>query len=313
MGIDVAKGHVDTFFAGESLKFALPKQASKLLDYVQTCAPVGVVVEATGGYEKSVLALICTAHHVALINPARAREFAKSCGRLAKTDKLDAQNLARFGEVHTPPRHVPRTEVEEKLLTITTRREQVVGHRALAKQHLEHTDDASMRKRCVKLIAMFDKEIQELTSLATQAIAEDSDLQSKHKRLQTIPGVGPIIALGLVVHLPELGQLTNSEAGALAGLAPMNHDSGKHRGHRSITGGRASVRQIMYLAALANQRCRNSAFKDRTKALRTRGKKAKVALCAVARKILITANAMLRNNCDFSAEQSRPSNQSFAA
>ena len=244
--------------------------------------------------------------HVSLVNPRHVRHFAKSSGQEAKTDKLDAKILAKFGAAMTPRRYVHRDAVRAELDEILSRRTHVVRQRTQEVQYREHVTHASLLERSDASILAFDAEIKALTQQACALTEKDEELHQQYVRLQTIPGVGPLVALCLLVDMPELGTLNKGEVASLAGLAPFNHDSGLMRGKRSIRGGRARVRQMLFIAATANQRCKRSDFKDTTHALQGRGKPSKVARCAVARKFVVVANAMLKTKCDYVAKQAVP-------
>jgi transposase len=299
VGIDVSKTHLDVCIGRQHRRFRVKDQFDEAVAWISSSQPQGIVVEATGGYERPIATALQQRHAVSVVNPRCVRDFAKSRGRLAKTDVLDAQVLVDFGAANKPrPTRIP-SEVEVRLRAAVARRDQVADLRQTAKQHLEHTDDALMLKRAKRLVAALEREVRQLDALVAKIVSQDEALKARTERLRTAPGIGPVIAAGLVVHMPELGTLTKAEAAALAGLAPMNCDSGAMRGQRHIQGGRYRVRKMLFLAATVNQRCRVSPFKDRFQALTQRAKPPKVARVAVARKLLLTLNAMLKNGTDF--------------
>ncbi len=299
VGIDVSKTHLDVCIGAEHRRFRVKDQFSEAVAWVDCAAPEGVVLEATGGYERPIAEALESRHRVAVVNPRCVRDFAKSRGRLAKTDRLDARLLAEFGSVNRPRSTPIRSDVQKRLSAAVARRDQVADLRQIAKNQLEHVIDPEMRARAKRVVAELDKEVASLDGVVARVLGEDEALRARARRLQTAPGVGPVIAAGLLVHLPELGALTKGQAAALAGLAPMNCDSGAMRGQRHIRGGRARARRLLFIAATVNQRCRVSPFKDRFATLVARAKPPKVARIAVARKLLLTLNAMLKNSTDY--------------
>lgn len=305
VGIDVSKAHLDVCIGREHRRFRTRDQFDDAVAWISMSKPEGVVLEATGGYERAIADALQKEHVVAVVNPRCVRDFAKSRGRLAKTDALDARLLADFGKVNKPRATRILSDIEVRLRAAVSRRDQVADLRQMAKQHLEHTTDAAMLKRAKKLVADLEKEVRALDAIVAKTVSQDEALKQRAKRLRTAPGVGPVIAAGLLVHMPELGTLTRGEAAALAGLAPMNCDSGAMRGQRHIRGGRYRVRSLLFIAATVNQRCRLSPFKDRFHALTDRAKPPKVARIAVARKLLLTLNSMLKNGTDYSPQPKR--------
>jgi transposase len=306
VGVDVSKSHLDVFASGKHRRFRVSDQVEEAVAWIAQTKPEGIVVEATGGYEQQIVVPLQKAKQpVSVVNPARARDFAKSAGRLAKTDKLDAKLLSDFGGAMKPR---PSAKVPEALLrlrSVVTLRQQLTDLRKTAKQYVEHTSDEEMRTKLAALIEHLKKEIDTLEATASKVIAESAPLAAKSKRMQTMPGIGPVISAVLLVHLPELGELRRAQVCALAGLAPMNRDSGSKIGRAHICGGRSIVRTMLFLAAVSNQRHRSSPYKDSFRAHRERGKPAKTAAVATARRILCGLNAMLKSETDFSADKAK--------
>lgn len=299
VGIDVGKTHID-IFAGKHRRFRVKDQLKDAVEWVGSKKPEGIVIEATGGYEEVIVSALQSAKlAVSVINPAQARNFAKSRGCLAKTDKLDAKLLSEFGAANHPRVTPIISAAAVRLRAVVRRRDQVAELRQVAKQHLEHTTDPEMLASAKKLVMSLERSVRALDKRATAVANGDKSLREKAKRLQTAPGIGPVNALSLLVNLPELGTLNKAQAAALAGLAPMNCDSGAMRGERHIRGGRPAVRRVMFLAALVTSRCKKCIFKDRYQAFRDKGKPVKVARIAVARLLLIALNAMLAHSTDF--------------
>ncbi|MGH7330953.1 MAG: IS110 family transposase, partial [Polyangiaceae bacterium] len=272
MGIDVSKTHLDIFFEGTHKRFRVSDEVDACVTWVAKAEPKGVVVEATGGYEQRiVLPLQVAKQAVSVVNPCWVRDFAKSRGRLAKTDKLDAKLLAEYGEKMQPRETAPVTKSSARLRSIVTLRHQIADLRMTAKQYAEH-GSTKMAARIQKIVSYLQKQVRELDAMAEKEIAKDEELAARSTRMQTVPGIGPVIAAGLLVYMPELGSLTRAQTAALAGLAPMNCESGAHRGQAHIRGGRPDVRRLLFLAAIVNCRCKSSPFKDSFRALRARGK-----------------------------------------
>lgn len=301
LGVDVSKSFLDICFKGKHSRFGVV-DLDKAILYVAECAPEGVVMEATGGYERALASgLIAQGHRVCVVNARWPRDFAKSRGRIAKTDKLDAALLADFGHATKPRPSELLSEHAVLIRDLLARRRQLVD--TLVREKGSHRPGhpapviASYEALAFALksaIRTIEKELQRLTSV-------DVALGDRYSRLTTVPGVGPVIALSLLTSFPELGSLNKKEVAALAGVAPMNRDSGRMKGQRRVSGGRNRVRSLLYLAALASIRCKTSPFKDTYLRLREKGKPAKVAMIAVGRRLITTLNAMLKTHSDFNA------------
>lgn len=301
VGIDVSKAFLDIFdpLAGHAERIPNTPAAIAARAEAWRDRAVFVVFEATGRYDRALrlhLAEAGISH--ARVNPGRARDFARAAGFLAKTDTIDARMLAVMGQALQPDAEPPRSPERERLLGLHRRRDQLVATRQQERTRLSEAscDDNrdSLNDHIVWLtadIARFDKRIARL-------VASVAELASAWLRLRQAPGVGPVTATTLMALMPELGSLSPKEIAALAGLAPLNRDSGQLRGQRSIAGGRKRVRDALYMAAVSASRTK-SRFGDLYRAMRERGKPAKVALIAVARKLLITLNAMIRDNSSY--------------
>lgn len=298
-GIDVSKAVLDAgFFPADA-----PRQYSNDEDGIARCiedlaklSPTLIVLEATGGLETPFAAAARAAGlQVAVVNPRQVRDFAKATGVLAKTDRLDAGILARFGAVIRPQvRPAPDNETRE-LAERVARRRQLVAMRAQEKTRLAQAVGARQKDSLKEHIAWLDERIGQLDIELTAALRTSSSWKVKEDLLKSVPGVGRVTIVTLLSLLPELGQLGRREIAALVGLAPFNRDSGTMRGRRMIWGGRADVRSVLYMATLSAVRGENAiaAFHKR---LVEKGKPAKVALVAAMRKLLTILNAMLKNN-----------------
>ena len=257
-------------------------------------APTLLVVEATGGYElPAVAACQAAGLPVAAVNPRQARDFAKGVGKLAKTDRIDAAVLAHFAEAVRPPARPAEPAERIALDALLTRRKQIIGMRVMETNRLEATSDGVVRSGLQRHIDWLESELADADRRLDEAVRASPAWRERDELLRGIPGIGPVVSRTLLAALPELGTIDPGPAAVLAGLAPFARDSGTMRGPRAIRGGRAEVRRLMYLAALSAAR-RAGPLKEFADRLRGRGKRAKVVLIAVARKLLTIANAVLR-------------------
>ena len=298
VGIDVSKAHLDS-----SIRPG-PKTAARdpndlagiaaLVSRLKPLAPTLVVVEATGGLQLPLVAALQVAKiPVAAINPRQARDFAKASGQLAKTDRIDAEVLAHFAEAIRPDaRPLPSAEVQA-LDALLSRRQQLLEMRVMESNRLGACTDPTVRAGLERHLAWLEAEVADADHRLAEAVKASPAWKEKDELLQSIPGLGPVTSLTLMAALPELGTLGGGKLSALVGLAPFADDSGTRRGSRHVRGGRAVVRRVLYLAALSAVRY-NPAMKAFKERLATRGKKAKVILTAVARKLLVIANAVVR-------------------
>lgn len=304
-GIDVSKAVLDTGFfpAGPPGQYANDELGiARCIEELVTLSPVLVIVEATGGLETPFAVMARAAGlQVAVVNPRQVRDFARATGVLAKTDRLDAGVLARFGAVIRPQvRPAPDKETRE-LAELVARRRQLVAMRAQEKTRLSQAAGSRQKDSFKEHIAWLNERIDQLDIDLTAALRTSSSWKVKEDLLKSVPGVGRVTILTLLSLLPELGQLGRREIAALVGLAPFNRDSGTMRGRRMIWGGRADVRSVLYMATLSAVRGQNAiaAFHRR---LVEKGKPAKVALVAAMRKLLTILNAMLKNNSPWNPE-----------
>lgn len=304
VGIDVAKARLDVHLLPAGTAFAVTNDADGIRALVERLRPlscVAVVLEATGGFEVPALAALAAAGLPAVaINPRQARDFAKALGRLAKTDTVDAQTLALFGErVRPEPRPLPDAQAQA-FQALLSRRRQLVEMRVAEENRVGANRDPAVGKDLKAHIAWLTRRVDTLDQELAAAIAASPVWRAKDDLLQGVPGIGVATARVLLAELPELGTLTGKQVSALVGLAPVARDSGTRRGRREIAGGRSVVRAALYMAALSAARYNPplKAFRER---LRAAGKAAKVALVAVARKLLVILNAMLRDNKPWNA------------
>jgi transposase len=299
VGVDVSKETLDmvAHSTGEIRSFTNDKAGiTTAVGWLNEVNPAITVMEATGGLEIPIYVALQEAKlPVAVINPRQIRDFAKSMGILAKTDKVDAKVLARYAEAVKPEiRPLPDEEVRQ-LDTLVTRRLQLVEMITAEGNRLASTRDKAIRQRIQVHVNWLKKELADINKSISQMIQQSPIWHEKDKMLQSVPGVGPVLSATLIAALPELGSLDRKQIAALAGVAPLNRDSGKHRGERHIWGGRACVRAPLYMATLVAVRC-NPVLSNFYNRLLAAGKAKKVALTACMRKMLILLNALLKHN-----------------
>jgi transposase len=256
--------------------------------------PAMVILEATGGFERTVVgALAAAGLAVAVVNPRQVRDFAKATGRLAKTDALDAEVLARYAEAIRPtPKALPDEEIRT-LQGILARRRQLVDM-LTAENNRQPTASKQVAKRIAAHIKWLEKELSRTDGDLDEAIKESPALAENEALLRSVPGVGPVLARTLLAEVPELGALTHKRLAALVGVAPLNRDSGTFRGRRGVWGGRAKVRAALYMGALVAAR-RNPVVRAFYERLLAAGKPKKVALVACMRKLLSILNAVVKH------------------
>ena len=299
VGIDVAKKSLDV----ATLPATTPRTFShdgkgrrELLDNLPGPGTCLVVVEATGGYERLLVAdLLDAGHLVAVVNPRQVRDFAKALGILAKTDRIDAAVIARFGQ-QVKPR--PLAEVHEKqdeLNQLVTRRRQLIALRTAEKNRFAMATSKPVKRSLQLVIDTINKEIKRIEKAILVLVESDDPWRGKSEIMSSVPGVGQVTTATLIAEFPELGQINRQQAAALAGLAPFNRDSGKFKGKRTISGGRRSVRTALYMAALSAKK-HNPVIRKFAERLKAEGKLPKVILTACMRKLLVILNAMLKNN-----------------
>jgi len=298
IGIDVSKAKLDMAVRprGEPWQSANdPDGIASLVSRLQALQPALIVVEASGGLEQPLVAAVQVAQlPVAVVNPRQARDFAKATGRLAKTDQLDADNLAHFAQAVQPePRRLP-DEQTQALAAVLSRRRQLIEMVTAERNRLKSAPTVTA-ERIAKHIDWLQSELAEVEADLHDHLSQSEAWQAQADLLQSTPGVGPITTYTLLAELPELGQLNRKQIAALVGVAPLNNDSGQQRGRRTIWGGRATVRTTLYMATLTAVQ-HNPIIKAFYNRLLQAGKPKKVALTAAARKLLTILNVMVKNN-----------------
>jgi len=302
IGVDVSQEYLDAYVrpAAQSRRFANTAAGiAELIDWVRPYAAERIVFESTGPYQKAAVgALLAERLPAVVVNACQVRDFAKAMNYLAKTDSLDAAAIAHFAEVATTTVRPLESQELRELRELYDRRGQLVSILSMEK-NLRHSAtvaqaSAKVLKDIDKLIDYLEQHIRELEQRMDQLIESTTTFRSRNEILQTITGIGPQVSRTLIAYLPELGQHSRQAITALVGLAPFNDDSGEHRGLRHIRGGRSKVRVGLYQAAIAAIRhCQR--MKAFYASLKARGKASRVAIIAVARKLLVLANAMIRD------------------
>ena len=302
IGIDVSKARLDVAMRPSAEKLSVSNDEAgiqALVTRLSEIKPALIVLEATGGLERSVSGTLGSAQlPVVVVNPRQVRDFAKALGQLAKTDRIDAEVLAHFAEVIRPPLRPLPDKVSLELRALIARRRQLIEMMVAEKNRLSAASKA-VRKRIEAHIRWLETELDRADKDLDQSIRQSPIWQEHQDLLRSVPGIGPVVSRTLLAELPELGRLNRKQIAALVGIAPLNCDSGTFRGRRGIWGGRATVRAVLYMAALVASR-RNSVIRNFYKRLREKGKAPKVALVACMRKLLTILNAMIKHKTRWS-------------
>lgn len=306
VGIDVSKLQLDIAVRPDNKKWSIVQSEAdiaKLIKTLKEFSPQIIVLEATGGLETPLVAALSQARlPVVVVNPRQVRDFAKAVGRLAKTDRIDSEILARFGESVKPEVRLLKDEDAQILTALVTRRRQVVEMITAEKNRLGISPKV-VRKDIQKHIEWLQKRLEEMDSDLTSAIRDSPAWREKDDLLRSVPGVGQVLSVSLITGLPELGTLSRRQIAALVGVAPLNCDSGKFRGKRTVWGGRAQLRAVLYMAALSASRV-NPVLRSFYLRLVETGKKPKVALTACMRKLIGILNAIVKNRIPWQVDYS---------
>ena len=303
IGIDVSKDHLDIAVrpSGERTRFGNDDEGiDQLIERIQPLSAGLIVLEATGSYHRLLLSrLIAGGFPAIAINPRQARDFARAMGRLAKTDTIDADVLAEFGEKVRPELRAITDEATQQLEACCARRRQLVGMLVAEKNRI-HSAPGAVRSQIKKHIQWLEKHIEELENDLDDQIRSSTAWREKDDLLRSCKGIGPTTSHTMLACLPELGKLDRHQIAALVGVAPFNQDSGKYRGRRHVQGGRSDVRCVLYMATLAAIR-HNPVIRGFHQRLISAGKVKKVAITACMRKLLTILNAMVRHNRPWNA------------
>jgi len=296
IGIDVHKDTLEARVDDREERWEFSNDAAGIEELVTTFGPLSptlIVVEASGGYERVVVAEGYAAGlPMVVVNPTRVRRLAEALGIIAKTDAIDAQVIARFAAIVRPAVREPQSAEQQRLNALVTRRRQLIAIRTAEKSRLS-TCPELMRTDIEEHVAWLDGKIEDLEGEINDMLANNPSWRKLTALVSSVPGIGEVTAATLVAELPELGTINRQKIAALAGLAPYNRDSGPRKKGRRIFGGRAQVRCVLYMAALSATRC-NPVIRRFYERLIERGKEKKVALTACMRKLLVIVNAMVR-------------------
>jgi transposase len=298
IGVDVSKERLDCFCRPTGTRFSYdntPPGIAALVQWVEGQQPQLIVLEATGGLERPLVAALVVAQlPVVVVNPRQVRDFARATGQLAKTDRIDAEVIAHFGEAVNPEARAWPDHLTQQMDALMTRRRQLVQMLAAERNHLVSAP-VQVQNYVKEHIVQLEELIKKLDQDIDQMITRSPIWKAKENLLLSVKGVGPVLSRTLLAELPELGRLSRQEISKLVGVAPLNNDSGKHKGKRSCWGGRASVRGPLYMATLSATRC-NPVIKEFYQRLLAKGKLKKVAIVACMRKMLTILNAMIKGN-----------------
>lgn len=301
VGVDVGKHQLDVYLYEKALYFQVandPAGVRKLLGRLGRYDVERLVMEATGRYQ-----LLLAEHAfqkglpVCIVKPLAVRRYASAINRLAKTDRIDAEVIAEFGAKVQPRISTHKTKNLIAIKDLLSRRRQVMEMRTKELNRLQIMG-ASMEASCRRLIRVLDQEVARLEKKLDGYVSKEANWAEKRALLKTAPGIGDTMVYTILADLPEIGTMTNKQAAALVGVAPLNRDSGKLRGRRRIKGGRYSVRTTLYMATLSATLC-NPVIKEFYQRLVNQGKHKKVALVACMRKFIVMLNAMVRDNCEW--------------
>lgn len=294
LGIDISKLHLDLSHPAPTKRLANTEKA--ILSWLKALPPETILVcEASGGYEALLLSLAHAARRpVIQLNARQVRDFARAKNRLAKTDRIDAGLIADFARTFQPkPLPLPDPQ-QEQLAALVKHRSHLLTQITQNNNLTQTLSDKNLLRLIAKTVVFLQKQVAQLEALMHTKIAASPDLLAKVNRLRQVQGIGVLTATSLVALMPELGSLSETQAAALAGVAPFNHDSGQFRGQRHIFGGRSQVRSVLYMAALVASR-HNPILRPHYLRLFARGKAKKLALTALMRKLIVLANQLLKN------------------
>lgn len=309
VGIDVSKATLDVYLEPSGQQWCSANTEAGISEIIQAldCVEVALVVlEATGGMEQAVTQALSQAGiAVVVTNPRRVRDFAKALGKLAKTDRIDAQVLARYGQAVRPEVRTLASEVAKELQELVTRRQQLVEMVSAERNRNSSARTPRSQAQIARHIEWLQEEIKSLDAQIQAQLNQSQQWQQQQAILQSVPGVGVVTASTLIALLPELGQLSRQQIAALVGVAPINCDSGKMRGKRFVMGGRSAVRSVLFMAALVATQF-NPVIQAFYHRLLAQGKAKKVALVACMRKLLVMLNAMLKHNQPWNPPSEQP-------
>ncbi|AGB73824.1 MULTISPECIES: IS110 family transposase [Rhizobium] len=306
LGIDISKDRLDVHLLPDGIDKQFLNDAKglrTLIRWLSPYAPTRIVFEATGAYHRRLERMLATANLPGVkVNPQRLRAFAKACGRLAKTDRIDASVMARFGAVMAPDIRPIRSQALDLLAELLTARRALVKDRSALLHRQKQLTIPLLQRQAEQRLRQVEAQIEAVDAESRRLIAAEPQLQHRFDILTSIPGIGATCAMALIADMPELGTLANKQAASLAGLAPIVRQSGQWRGKSFIQGGRTQLRRALYMPALVAIRF-NPDLKSKYQQLTATGKAAKAAITAIMRKLIVLANALIREDRFWTPQQ----------
>lgn len=310
LGIDISKGWFDVFLHPATAKERFdntPVGFRRLIRWLGSASVEIAVMEATGGLEMPLFnALHVAGYKVARINPRWIRDFAKATGQSAKTDQQDARLIAMYGAVMRPVPNKVGDQKSEAFRALCARRRQIIHMKNQELNRQQQTQDRVLGRMIRQTIVFLDKQLAAVEAVIDTMIRQDADWRRRREIIESIPGFAATTARTLIADLPELGTISNKQAAALVGVAPINRDSGKQQGYRAIGGGRAGVRRVLYMATMGAATRNNRRLNAIYTRLLAAGKKPKVAIVAIMRKIVVILNTMIRTDQTWNADRAAP-------
>ncbi|MCW7553766.1 IS110 family transposase [Endozoicomonas gorgoniicola] len=301
VGVDTGKSQLDIYIRPLDIYFSVSndeKGVQEAIKQIKKHKPERIVIEATGRLEHLFI-MSCSKAKLPFVvaNPAHIKKFAGAIGRLAKTDKLDAQLIAHYGEAIKPALSELKPEALQQMSDLLARRRQLIEMQTMEKNRRQ-----VMPKKVSRLITpvltVLGKQIEKVDQMLLKLIAVCPEYQSKFDIIHSVPGIGKVVTFSLLSDMPELGYLTNKQAAALIGVAPINRESGAYQGQRKIKGGRHKIRTVMFMAMMSAIQC-NPVFKSTYERLLSTGKAKKTALIACVRKMIVIVNSMVRDGAQW--------------
>jgi transposase len=301
VGIDIAKDKLDVWVPGKHAEFTNDDEGhDKLVRFLRRFTIQVIVMEATGGLETEVAIALAEAEHpVAIVNPRQVRDYAKAIGRLAKTDKIDAEVLALFGEATKLEAQELPSDAQRRLRALVARRRQILAMLNAEQNRLGMARESAVAASVEAVIETLKEQLKQIDDDCDRELRESPLWKGKVELLESVPGIGPVSAKTLLAELPELGSVSSKQIAMLVGVAPINRDSGKQRGRRETWGGRSAVRAVLYMATMAATRF-NPVIREFYNRLVDKGRPKRVALVAAMRKLLTILNAMMRDGVPWS-------------
>lgn len=310
LGVDISKGWFDVFLHPACAKERFDNTVAgfrRLIRWLHEASIELAVMEATGGLEMPLfVALQAAGYPVARINPRWIRDFAKATGRSAKTDQQDACLIALYGAAMRPKADKVSDHKAQAFKALCARRRQILHLKCQEMNRQQQTQDRVIARMIRQTIAFLDKQLDAIEAVIDTMIQRDANWRRRREIIESIPGLAAATARTLIAELPELGTISNKQIAALVGVAPINRDSGKQKGYRAIGGGRSGIRRILYMAAMGAATRNNKRMVVIYKRLIAAGKKPKVAIVAIMRKIVVILNTMIRNNQTWSTDPAEP-------